>query len=104
MWLFVFDGARLLCSCFQMGLVDRGTFLVIVPRLFRAKCQMTKIGTCSQHRDGHWSRSMVFKRINYSVLIWFYSGLGTVGFSFLVMLLVCGFVTLVGCVGHFSLL
>ena len=28
--------------------------------LFRVKCQVTRIGTCSQHRDGHWSGSMVF--------------------------------------------
>ena len=23
-WLFVLDGGRLFCSCFKMGLVDRG--------------------------------------------------------------------------------
>ena len=25
MWLFVFDGGRLLCSCFWKGLNDRGS-------------------------------------------------------------------------------
>ena len=47
---------------------------------------------------------VVFKRIIYPVLIWVQSGLGTVGLSCLVMLLVCDFVALVGCVGQFSLL
>ena len=28
--------------------------------IFRVKCQVTKIGMCSQHRDGHWSGSIVF--------------------------------------------
>ena len=51
-----------------------------------------------------WDLKVTFKRIIYPVLIWFWSGLGTVGFSWLVMLLVCGFVTLVSFVGYLNLL
>ena len=47
---------------------------------------------------------VALKEIVYSVLTWVESGLGTVRISFLVMLLNCGFVAFVSCVGWLSLL
>ena len=42
------------------------------------------------------------QNVIYPVLIWFWSGLGTAAFSFLVMLLLCSFVTLVNCFDYCS--
>ena len=42
---------------------------------------------------------MAFKRIIHPVVIWVESSLGNVGLSFIVMLLACDFVAIVGGVG-----
>ena len=38
MWLFLLDGARLFCSCFKMGLVDRGDVGDFVKTSDRCNC------------------------------------------------------------------